>query len=668
MLRIAATNANLSQPWVANTNGLPRLRVIVDQGGFVTVYGTPNVNSTSLELMETANGSSFNQITFNNGSNAFSIVNPNDSGADGITGTAYTYVECDTDLDGIPNRYDLDSDDDGCSDAFESGATSNQATDFSFSDVNGDADGLSPSVDINNDGVVDHTILYDFLDYGASSCDCPYYSGSDSDGDTYDDICDLDDDNDGILDVSEFGSCGDGVSLTWEDHYNEGTGSFDVGDDPQTAVPSPALTFGPTTISYSRSENITIRGETAEFRINDLLGVNGLTLYQEALIDARSVHTFNFSEPVYGLSFTLYDLDWGGSVSHFQDYVKIKLIAFDGSSYEMTSGDYTTSFANEYLGFNTFRGIDENGNLDINPINEWIVSMEIIYYNGIYNENYSFTNDNAQAMTLGEISFCTPSDADGDGIADAHELDSDGDMCPDAIEAGFTYNDIHLSGSKEWEIDTTIATNGVPTATGVASNNFVIDVNSQGPNCESFFVLDIELTEFNVKRVKKNALLSWSTLSEKENDFFEVMWSTDGINWELLGIVNGAGYSDTKLDYQFVHENPRSGINYYKIIDVDLKGKRGESEIKILDFKLESNTVNLFPNPNNNTFYLTNVDNTDISSIKVYDTQGKSYSVGLIQDVGEAVIKVEHNLAPGTYLIQMSNLQHEIIVLRFVVE
>ena len=58
----------------------------------------------------------------------------------------------DTDNDGTPNYLDLDSDNDGCSDAFEAGATTDESENYQFNDVAGDADGLSPTVDPAGDG------------------------------------------------------------------------------------------------------------------------------------------------------------------------------------------------------------------------------------------------------------------------------------------------------------------------------------------------------------------------------------------------------------------------------------------------------------------------------------------------------------------------------------
>ncbi|MFT0157163.1 CUB domain-containing protein, partial [Tenacibaculum ascidiaceicola] len=112
--------AAMSAPWVANNNGLPRLKVEIDFSGNVTVYGSRSTNSTSLELMQIRGGGTFNTISFLAGSNSFVIENQNGTGLDAVGGVATVFSSCtDTDNDNIPNYLDTDSDGDGCFDAIE---------------------------------------------------------------------------------------------------------------------------------------------------------------------------------------------------------------------------------------------------------------------------------------------------------------------------------------------------------------------------------------------------------------------------------------------------------------------------------------------------------------------------------------------------------------------
>ena len=70
-----------------------------------------------------------------------------------------------TDGTGEVNRFDLDSDDDGCSDAAEASATKDSTTNFKFNSISGEAsdstgDGLADAVDSADDGNPDYTSTY----------------------------------------------------------------------------------------------------------------------------------------------------------------------------------------------------------------------------------------------------------------------------------------------------------------------------------------------------------------------------------------------------------------------------------------------------------------------------------------------------------------------------
>ena len=88
-------------------------------------------------------GATSMQVRFNNSTIGST---GNDGGIDDLLLTTYS----DTDNDGFPNTCDLDSDGDGCSDAFEAGATTNPTPNFTFPANTVGANGLAAAVE-NND-------------------------------------------------------------------------------------------------------------------------------------------------------------------------------------------------------------------------------------------------------------------------------------------------------------------------------------------------------------------------------------------------------------------------------------------------------------------------------------------------------------------------------------
>jgi hypothetical protein len=95
-----------------------------------------------------------------------------------------------------------------------------------------------------------------------------------------------------------------------------------------------------------------------------------------------------------------------------------------------------------------------------------------------------------------------------------------------------------------------------------------------------------------------NVDVSWTTASEINNDYFEVMRSVDAVNFEVVGTVDGAGNSSLVKDYTFVDANPLSGLSYYKIRQVDFNGQNESTEIRAVNNNGGASAGTLFTYPN----------------------------------------------------------------------
>ena len=140
------------------------------------------------------------------------VYNNNDNTADNFNGFGAKGIKLtDTDNDGKPNPYDIDSDDDGITDNVEAQPTCNEKQPTG---VDTDGDGLDDAYDTNNN---------------ACNKIAPGITPYDKDGDGTPDIYDLDTDNDGAPDVNE----GSGIPGNFVTNYNDTDGDglidqFDV--------------------------------------------------------------------------------------------------------------------------------------------------------------------------------------------------------------------------------------------------------------------------------------------------------------------------------------------------------------------------------------------------------------------------------------------------------
>ena len=132
--------------------------------------------------------------------------------------------------------------------------------------------------------------------------------------------------------------------------------------------------------------------------------------------------------------------------------------------------------------------------------------------------------------------------------------------------------------------------------------------------------LPIELLSFDVTNAKDKIMLNWATASETNNDFFQVERSLDGLHWNVLDTVKGAGDSKELISYEYADLLPYHGRNYYRLKQVDFDGKFEYSSVKSVVFDYSST---LFPNP---TTGIVNVisedDNADLTDAHVYNTMG----------------------------------------------
>ena len=109
--------------------------------------------------------------------------------------------------------------------------------------------------------------------------------------------------------------------------------------------------------------------------------------------------------------------------------------------------------------------------------------------------------------------------------------------------------------------------------------------------------LPIELLSFTGTLHEKYNLLEWITATEKNNDFFTLQRSFDGITFEAIGNVKGAGNSNLPLNYSFKDNYPKNGITYYQLLQTDYDGTISKSGVIALNRKGNKCLVSAFPNP-----------------------------------------------------------------------
>jgi hypothetical protein len=86
--------------------------------------------------------------------------------------------------------------------------------------------------------------------------------------------------------------------------------------------------------------------------------------------------------------------------------------------------------------------------------------------------------------------------------------------------------------------------------------------------------LPVSLVDFNSGCDGDQTVIRWVTSSELNNDHFSVLKSRDGINYEEVGRANGAGTTNSAVEYSLIDETKNYSLAYYKLIQNDYDGKQ----------------------------------------------------------------------------------------------
>jgi hypothetical protein len=134
--------------------------------------------------------------------------------------------------------------------------------------------------------------------------------------------------------------------------------------------------------------------------------------------------------------------------------------------------------------------------------------------------------------------------------------------------------------------------------------------------------LPITLVNFAAVKNSSAVDLDWQIATEINNDYFVAEKSKNGVDFTTVGIVDGAGNSQSTLNYQATDHSPYNGISYYRLKQVDYDGKFSYS--KIVAVKNDGDAeVEIYPNPTQGSFRISVSSEDQPYSIEIADLEGK---------------------------------------------
>lgn len=189
---------------------------------------------------------------------------------------------------------------------------------------------------------------------------------------------------------------------------------------------------------------------------------------------------------------------------------------------------------------------------------------------------------------------------------------------------------------------------GVYTVNYTLSGNCLAKSRTITTGCP--ITLPVELVNFNATCSNNQGVLEWKTASETANDYFTIEKSDDGSTWVQIAQIEGAGTITTATDYRFIENDIKIGVNYYRLSQTDLNGKRVIKKIATTDCQIGKEDIKLYPNPAENELYVSINSSNEIIYIQCLDGLGRILFTADEQVVKSGVLNIS-NLEKGVYTV-----------------
>ncbi|HMK02758.1 MAG TPA: T9SS type A sorting domain-containing protein [Ferruginibacter sp.] len=546
-----------------------------------------------------------------------------DTNGDGINDNA------DKDKDGIPNQYDLDSDNDGIPDVVESYGVDTNGDGIIDNYTDTDGDGFSQNVDGNNAGVQGsgNGLGAQDLDLDAM----PNYLDTDSDNDGIPDLMEAlgaDTDNNGVIDAFA-----DANKNGIADNYVLATALLKTGTDVSPVD--------------GRADNFPNKNLDRDLRPNaydlDSDG-DGITDVIEA-----------------GLP----DANYNGIV--------------DGA---FGSNGWSTTIS--AMGALNLRNTDASGNpdyLDIDADNDGIPdNIEGQTTNGYKLPVTTDTDGDGLANIYDNVAIFGGTgimvyDHDGDGTPDYRDLDTDGDGQVDAVEGNdFNLNKIaddivtltgldtdgdgldnrfdslnsvtNIKGTS-YRMGTTGTFTGdaTPGSKTTVTKKFAINTDRDWRFVGT--VLVNEFLELNAVWQSKDAFLNWTILTAEKIEQFEIERSSDNVNYAKVGSMSPAVKINEPQSFSFKDDIGKVAdeIVYYRIKARAATGEITYSNIAFIRKPRMQMPLTLMPNPAGPEM-----------ALSFYAERSEEVNIRMIDNNGKVVLTQKQKAVKGNNIIRLTNL------------
>ena len=162
-------------------------------------------------------------------------------------------------------------------------------------------------------------------------------------------------------------------------------------------------------------------------------------------------------------------------------------------------------------------------------------------------------------------------------------------------------------------------------------------------------LLPTELEKVNLNCTSNKNILTWTTNSELNNDYFIIERANENLNFERIGVIKGPINSSSKTDYSFLDHSPHHDMTYYRLSQVHLDGIT--RELKTLKIKPDCLYVFLDTAP-----YF----NSESDTIILKSSKSVDINYYLIDITGRVILSNERSLESGRNHLNINEVANSV--------
>lgn len=218
-------------------------------------------------------------------------------------------------------------------------------------------------------------------------------------------------------------------------------------------------------------------------------------------------------------------------------------------------------------------------------------------------------------------------------------------------DVGMTWSDYPPSGTINTSANTVVVASLAP-----------VDLYKWWTLVDQSSPLPVTLLAFTAEPEGQQVKLNWVTKTEVNNDYFTVERSQQGLVFEPVVEIDGAGLSTQELRYTALDYNPFAGLSYYRLRQTDFDGKNTYTSLVSVRMGQDAGLLfNIYPNPDDGrdlSLTFSNITGGSIQ-VKIYSLTGQEMFGLLIPSTPgtefTSVIDLPETLPAGAYFIKIDS-------------